>query len=382
MTEDDATDKLRARLDHHWQLEVKKRPESPSLTRAFARVFLPRFLWMGLMGVIGDASPPLYYYLTKRYIDFLGDPTAPTSEGIPLVAGFSVLLIITLLFRHYASFHAVVLGIAMRKALTALLFGKLLKLSQASVARASPGKLVNMASGDMAVIERGSIMLPYLAITPFAAVGCLVAMYFLVGPLVFYSLIFVIVAYFLQFPVNAYLVRSRLGIAQATDRRLNVLNKLILGIRTIKTYAWEAPTIAAARAARKVECSRLLSQILVRGFANTLFSNASVLLWLLVILAKVYTGEPLEASSIFTAMSLLGMLGIITINFFSLSMNSVAEMLAVLSRLQQVLLLPELTEKQAELPPSAPRIQAQRARTTWGFLVDQPEGNTTANTQH
>ena len=107
-----------------------------------------------------------------------------------------------------------------------------------------------------------------------------------------------------------------------------------------------------------MECSRLLSQILVRGFANTLFSNASVLLWLLVILAKVYTGEPLEASSIFTAMSLLGMLGIITINFFSLSMNSVAEMLAVLSRLQQVLLLRELTEKQEELPPSAPRIKA------------------------
>ena len=44
-----------------------------------------------------------------------------------------------------------------------------------------------------------------------------------------------------------------------------------------------------------------------------------------------------------TASLVLGMLGIITINFFSLSMNSVAEMLAVLSRLQQVLLLPELT---------------------------------------
>ena len=104
------------------------------------------------------------------------------------------------------------------------------------------------------------------------------------------------VFYILQFPINKYLVTIRLSIAEATDRRLNVINKLILGMRTIKSYAWEEPIIKSAKEARQVECRRFLKQYCVKGTSDGIFRNAAILLWMSVILFKVFSGEPLVAS--------------------------------------------------------------------------------------
>ena len=50
-----------------------------------------------------------------------------------------------------------------------------------------------------------------------------------------------LVIFFMQFPLSSVVVKARLSIGEATDRRLNLLNKLILGIQTIKSYVWEGP---------------------------------------------------------------------------------------------------------------------------------------------
>ena len=57
-------------------------------------------------------------------------------------------------------------GVVIRKALTGFIYRKVVKLSQASLAKASAGKLVNLASGDMAVIERGIARLPNVIVSP------------------------------------------------------------------------------------------------------------------------------------------------------------------------------------------------------------------------
>lgn len=53
------------------------------------------------------------------------------------------------------------------------------------MAKASPGKLINMASGDMAVIERGFMYLPYVIVSPLASLVNLTFLYFIVrNPLI------------------------------------------------------------------------------------------------------------------------------------------------------------------------------------------------------
>lgn len=104
-------------------------------------------------------------------------------------------------------------------------------------------------------------------------------------------MIVIVFVYFLQFPINKYLVKIRLSIAGASDTRLNVINKLILGMRTIKTYAWEDPIIKNAQDARRVECRRIFKQYFVKGLSDGIFRNSVILLWMPVILIKVAFGE-------------------------------------------------------------------------------------------
>ena len=68
----------------------------------------------------------------------------------------------------------------MRKALTGFIYRKVVKLSQASMAKASAGKLVNLASGDMAVIERGIAKLPNAIVAPIVSVIDFVFIYIVV----------------------------------------------------------------------------------------------------------------------------------------------------------------------------------------------------------
>ena len=42
---------------------------------------------------------------------------------------------------------------------------------------------------------------------------------------------------------SSKVLQSRLTIGVATDRRLRLINSLILGIQTIKSYVWEEPII-------------------------------------------------------------------------------------------------------------------------------------------
>ena len=60
----------------------------------------------------------------------------------------------------------------MRKATTSLLYHKILSLSQRSLAQATTGKIVNLSSGDIAILEKAFIFAPYIFISPFILALC------------------------------------------------------------------------------------------------------------------------------------------------------------------------------------------------------------------
>ena len=103
-------------------------------------------------------------------------------------------------------------------------------------------------------------------------------------------LIVIFIFYFLQIPINLFLVKMRLLIARATDTRLNLINKLILGISTIKIYSWEEPLIEGVKKARRLECRRFLKQFIMKGVSDGLYRNVRIMLWMPVILVQVLQG--------------------------------------------------------------------------------------------
>ncbi len=65
--------------------------------------------------------------------------------------------------------------------LTALLFHKVLRLPISEINSASPGKLINLASGDMATLEVKARYLPFLIATPLYSIFLLLCLYLVVS---------------------------------------------------------------------------------------------------------------------------------------------------------------------------------------------------------
>lgn len=128
---------------------------------------------------------PLYLFVTKKFLEFLEDPKAHNSRGIWLVVAICTLMIISLLLRYYFTFSINAYGLVIRKALTGFIFRKVVKLSQSSLAKATAGKLVNLASGDMNVIHNGIISLPNLILAPLASLANIFFIYLIVRFLTF-----------------------------------------------------------------------------------------------------------------------------------------------------------------------------------------------------
>ena len=62
-------------------------------------------------------------------------------------------------------------ALLLRKTLTSFLYEKLMRLPISGVAAATPGKLITLASGDMAIIELGAWSLPYIVAAPLSAIA-------------------------------------------------------------------------------------------------------------------------------------------------------------------------------------------------------------------
>ena len=165
------------------------------------------------------------------------------------------------------------------------------------------------------------------------------------------------------------MVRARLAIGQATDRRLNLVNKLILGIQTIKNYFWEEPIIRRIRSSRQVECRGLLRLFFWKGFSDGIFRNANLILSFPIILVPLAHGQPLVASTIFTAISLLDNIALTSVKNLNLGVNSMADYYSVIKRAEQVLLL---EEKESQAPSNElqlpTRVLAKGLTTSWKIM--------------
>ena len=124
--------------------------------------------------------PGLYSCLIKLYIDGLTNGTTSPS-GVWLLITIIVSCFLAVIVRTTAYLRCQIFGLLMRKTLTSILYSKLLKLPVSGVASATPGRLISLGSGDMAVIEQGSLDVHSLLSAPFAATVLLLALFQIVS---------------------------------------------------------------------------------------------------------------------------------------------------------------------------------------------------------
>lgn len=96
----------------------------------------------------------------------------------------------------------------------------------------------------------------------------------------------------------------RLRVSKVTDRRLNFVHTLILGIQIIKSQVWEENIVGRIKETRKLECSQYFKMYFIKWYGDGFFRTAKLLLSIPIILIPLSQGNILQAAIIFPAITM------------------------------------------------------------------------------
>ena len=285
------------------------------------------------LAVLSEICFAVMFVFLKLIIEFIEEPDAPLYEGAVYAGLFILFATFATLLRHNFMFTNQRITLVLRKSITGSLYRKMLRISQKSVAKASAGKIINLASGDMTIFERSMIFLPFVFIAPIVAVAMLIEFAILISPKVLYIIIIIALFVVMQIFSNKCILRYRVKTGALTDARIRVLSELISGIRTLKAYAWELPLVKKIQRSRVLEIRSLYKIYCIKALLLGIAKNAAMLMFFPVLIIFVETGDRLKAGAVFALFGLMNRFTMSAIVQLSLGATGLTDFLAFMKRL-------------------------------------------------
>lgn len=104
------------------------------------------------LGFMAELMIVLYLFVVQFFVDWIFGKQ-PLWVGVLSMLLFTVLTVLSVFFRTLFKYEASVLSMKMNRGISSVLFQKITKMSQVSLAKASAGKLVMMVSGELQTLE-------------------------------------------------------------------------------------------------------------------------------------------------------------------------------------------------------------------------------------
>ncbi|KAI9203555.1 P-loop containing nucleoside triphosphate hydrolase protein [Polychytrium aggregatum] len=224
------------------------------------------------------------------------------------------------------------------------------------------GKIVTLMSVDTARVGDYLCYSHTILITPVEILIATAALVYILG----WPALSGVVVMILTIPTTAYVgkwtSRAEETLMEKTDKRVEVTNEVLNGIRIIKYLAWEPQFFDKIREARKAELASLV-QVFYADLASTFIWQLSPLLVAFVTFATFtkLAGNPLDATTAFTGLSLLNALRL-PLNQFPNELVDFWQALVSLKRIEDYLNQEELEDTSNCRPETALSEQSGRAQ--------------------
>jgi ATP-binding cassette, subfamily C (CFTR/MRP), member 1 len=185
-----------------------------------------------------------YNYVIRDLIYYIKYEENETNEGmwkgVRLIATFVGLMVVTTVLRNQYIITGFQFSFKLRRTLVATLFDKAVKLSMKSMTETNSGKLISLVSADLFTVERGLGFFPITIASPF--LNCLGV--YAISTMIDFKYTLIVIGYWfvtmvLQFLFSKKSKTLRAQESRLNDERLKLVNDLVVGVRTIKCYAWE-----------------------------------------------------------------------------------------------------------------------------------------------
>ena len=118
---------------------------------------------------------------------------------------------------------------------------QVLRLSQTNLSNVTSGYVINLVAGDAQRFDM-SVMFFFFAIEgSFEVCAILMLTWHLLGYQALAGVLFMVCLVIYYVIMGGVCTKLRDRIAKVTDKRLNLMNAVVPGIRTVKMHAWEWP---------------------------------------------------------------------------------------------------------------------------------------------
>uniref|UniRef100_A0A3Q1C633 ATP-binding cassette, sub-family C (CFTR/MRP), member 4 n=1 Tax=Amphiprion ocellaris TaxID=80972 RepID=A0A3Q1C633_AMPOC len=151
--------------------------------------------------------------------------------------------------------------------------------------------------------------------------------------------------------------------AVLTDSRIHTMNEVVSGIRIIKMYAWEKPFAALVSDIRRKEISKIMKSSYLKIIVFVTFT------------LYVLLGNKISASRVFVTVSLCTAVRLTVTLFFPNAIEKLFESRVGIRRIQEFLLLGQITKSSANLPKDEKKdagVEVQDLTCYWDKSLDAP----------
>ncbi|KAJ5723756.1 Metal resistance protein YCF1 [Penicillium malachiteum] len=341
-------DTTRATLDDlsaAWDVELEKK--KPSLWIALFKAFGGPYIRGAIIKTGSDmlafVQPQLLRYLIAFIDSYRSPEPEPVIRGVAIaLAMFFVSVCQTSLLHQYFQ-RAFDSGMRVKSSLTALIYGKALRLSSEGRSSKTTGDIVNHMAVDQQRLSDLTQFGTQLISAPFQITLCMVSLYQLVGPSMFAGIGVMI----LMIPLNGVIARmmKKLQIVQMKnkDSRTRLMTEILNNIKSIKLYAWNTAFMNKLSHIRNdLELNTLRKIGATQSVANFTWQSTPFLVSCSTFTVFVLTSNrPLTTEIVFPALTLFNLLTF-PLSILPMVITSIIESAVAVNRLTDYFTAEEL----------------------------------------
>ena len=317
--------------------KTKKPSFSWALFRSFLFCYLPPLTIYLITECIFRTAQPLLLGRVIRYFGGGNDETKKISylEACLTAGGLCLMLFTQQTVNHPTMLHLKRLGMRLRVACCALLYQKSLRLSRGAMGQTSVAQTVNIMSNDCNRFDEFSIWVPYVVIAPAHTLLSLYFVYQYVGVASLAGIAFLVAFLPYQSAMARLFSTVRFAIASLTDARLRYLGEVISGIRVIKMYAWERSFALRIAKTRAKEVAQVAKACYLQAVnSSTYFIASKLVLFIILLMYVLISGNRLNAEAVFACMSLLNAVQVSMTKYFPRAIGLGAEVRITCKRIE------------------------------------------------
>ncbi|KAI3979532.1 hypothetical protein MKX01_001724 [Papaver californicum] len=286
---------------------------SPKLVKALFWLTWREVLCTALLSLVYIFASFVGPYLIDFFVQYLNDdepaPQGFNSRGYVLVSAFVLSKIVESLSTRHSSFKLEIVGIRVKNALVAIIYDKLMTLSNQSRQNTSSGEIVNLMAVDADGVSYFSSNLHDCWKVPLQVILALLLLYRNVGGVAaiaaLLATVLVILANISFGRLQGTLQRK---LMESKDERMKTMSETIRNMKILKLQGWEMKFLSKIVALRENEEGWLRKRFWTQTISTVSLNVSPTIVSAVTFSACVLTRIPLESGKVLSTIATIGIL--------------------------------------------------------------------------